>query len=277
MRSQFGAVLLVLAHGFAAPIAGQGLDRASEFTTVDGVSLAYRVVGEGDPLVLLHGFYGTGEDWAAVAGELSISYQLIVPDLRGHGRSTNPTGGFTHRESARDIYALLDHLGIDHFKAVGFSSGGMTLLHMATAQPDRVEAVVLIGTTSYFPDQARELMLGSAPGSVSPSFLEAMAARHGDVERARALLQQFYDFRTSVDDMNFAPPFLATISAQALIVHGDRDPFFSVQVAVDAFSAIPNSYLWIVPNSGHTAFPSDDADREHFVATVLRFLSGSWN
>jgi len=277
MKANACTVLLALSCGLATPAYGQDVGPATETVSTNGVSLAYRVLGEGDPLVLLHGFYGTGADWSAVAPELAATYQLIIPDLRGHGRSTNPTGRFTHRESARDIYALLDHLGIDRVNAVGFSSGGMTLLHMATAQPDRLEAMVLIGATSYFTDQSRELMLGSAPDGVSPGRLEAMAARHGGVEKAQALFQQFYDFRGSYDDMNFTPPLLATIGARTLIVHGDRDPFFPVQIPVEAFRAIPDSYLWIVPNGGHVPFPSAEADRQHFVATMLGFLSGSWN
>ena len=90
--------------------------------------------------------------------ELAEHYQLIIPDLRGHGRSTNPSGAFTHRQSALDVYALLDQLGVKRFKAMGISTGGMTLLHMATQQRDRVEAMVLIGATSYFPEEARAIM-----------------------------------------------------------------------------------------------------------------------
>ena len=277
MRAVGSAVVLTFAYGVAAPIAAQTLGTTAEVVTTDSVSLSYRVIGAGEPLVLLHGFYGTGEDWADVAPELSASYRLIVPDLRGHGSSTNPTHRFTHRDAARDVFALLDHLGIDRFKAMGFSSGGMTLLHMATAQPDRVEAQVLIGAASYFPAQARELMLDNEPGTLPPSFLETLAARHGGVDKAQALVRQFYDFRNSVDDLNFTPPFLATITATTLIVHGDRDPFFPVHVPVEQFRAIPSSFLWIVPNGGHVPFPSSEAERGHFVRTVLGFLSGDWH
>ncbi|MHB0960495.1 MAG: alpha/beta fold hydrolase [Pirellulaceae bacterium] len=68
---------------------------------------------------------------------------MIIPDLRGHGRSTNPTNKFTHRQSALDVCALLDELKIDKFGGMGISTGGMTLIHMATQQPERAEAIVL--------------------------------------------------------------------------------------------------------------------------------------
>src|SRR5436309_5552444 len=120
------------------------------------MQMYYETYGQGDPLVLLHGFFRSGQVWAEFIPKLSKQYQLIVPDLRGHGRTTNPTSQFTHRQSALDVFALLERLGITTFKAMGISTGGMTLLHMATQQPSRVEAMVLIGATIYFPEQARE-------------------------------------------------------------------------------------------------------------------------
>src|SRR5688572_3583082 len=56
-------------------------------------------------------------------------YRVIVPDLRGHGRSTNPGGAFTFRQCAQDVLALLDGLGLDRTKAIGLSMGAKTLLH----------------------------------------------------------------------------------------------------------------------------------------------------
>ena len=63
-------------------------------------------------------------------------------DLRGHGHSTNSESTFTHRKAARDVFLLLEKLGVGHFSAMGMSSGGMTLLHMATSQPERIDSSV---------------------------------------------------------------------------------------------------------------------------------------
>ena len=65
----------------------------------------------------------------------------------------------TFRQSARDVFGLLDQLGIARFKAIGLSFGAKTLLHMATQQRSRVEAMVLVSATPYFPEQARFIML----------------------------------------------------------------------------------------------------------------------
>ena len=268
-----------LAIAFLAPVsaAPQGPQASYDSVHVNGVSLAYRVMGAGEPLVLLHGFFGTGDSWSALFDVLSSSHRLIVPDLRGHGRSSNPTGTFTHRQSAADIFALLDHLGVNRFRAMGFSSGGMTLLHMATTQPNRIETMILVGATSYFPEEARRIIRANAPDSVSAERLEDYASRHGSVEKGEALIRQFNGFQNSFGDMNFTPPLLATIRARTLIVHGDRDPFFPVHIPVEQYQAIPDSYLWVVPNGGHETHPRAPAARRRFTETILEFLSGDWN
>jgi pimeloyl-ACP methyl ester carboxylesterase len=78
----------------------------------------------------------------------------------------------------------------------------------------------------------------------------------------------------SSDDMNFTEPFLATITARTLIVHGDRDEFFPIAIPVQMYSAIPRSYPWIVPNGGH--IPVFGKRASIFQDKALAFLRGEW-
>jgi len=246
----------------------------AHFADVNGIRMYYESYGHGTPLVALHGFGGSSAMWSRFVTDFSKEYRVIVPDLRGHGRSTNPTNQFTHRQSALDVYALLDQLGIRQFKAMGVSTGGMTLLHMATQQPARVEALVWIGATTYFPEQAREIMRHSTVESLTPADWERMRGIHknGD-DQIRALRNEFHNFKDSYDDMNFTPPLLGTITARTLIIHGDRDEFFPVAIPTDAYRAIPHAYLWIVPNGGHVPIIEHAAE---FTKTALEFLRGDW-
>ncbi|MDA1092034.1 MAG: alpha/beta hydrolase [Acidobacteria bacterium] len=247
--------------------------------SVNGIQLHYQRTGHGEPLVLLHGFLGSGDTWSAILGGLDRfgqSYDLIVPDLRGHSGSTNPTGVFTMRQSALDIFALLDELGVGRFRAIGMSGGGMTLLHMATQQPDRVHAMGLISATSHFPAQARTLMRGTTEESQTEEMWSMMRGvhRHGD-DQIRALWRVARGFADSHDDMAFTAETLATITAPTLIVHGDRDPFFPVDIALSMHAAIPRSWLWVVPNGGHLSLVAEGLS-DQFVATAAAFLRGDW-
>ena len=238
---------------------------------VNGIEMTYRVRGTGDPLVLLHGFGGCGLVWDPFIERLAQSYRLIIPDLRGHGGSTNPVGTFTHRQAASDVLALLDQLGHPRVRAMGISTGGMTLLHIATREPERVQAMVLIGATSYFPEEARAIMRMVERDTSPPDRRMQRCLTRGE-SQSRMLRNQFARFQNSYDDMNFTAPFLATIKARTLIVHGDRDEFFPVNIPVEMYRAVPRSELWIVPGGGHV--PIFGPGEAEFVRVVLRFLRG---
>ena len=234
----------------------------------------YEVYGQGEPLVLLHGFTGTSADWALFRADLAQNYQLIIPDLRGHGRSTNPLPNFTFKQAALDVYGLLDQLGIEQFKAIGMSGGGKTLLHMATQQSARLKAMVLISVTSYFPEQARTIMAQMTVENQTEEAWKVMRQRHnGGDEQIRKLWEQGNAFKDSYDDMNFTPPYLSTITAQTLVIHGDRDPLYPINISVELYTAIPHSYLWVVPNGGHIPIFGDLSD--DFLQTVSVFLAAS--
>lgn len=265
----FVNVLFIVPPG-SAQDAGTG-----KTLSINDMQLYYEVVGEGPPLLLLHYFGGCAQHWEPYVEQLAQHYRLIIPDLRGHGHSTNPTGEFTHRQAALDIFFLLDELEIERVQAMGMSSGGMTLLHMATQQPERIATMVLIGATSYFPEQARAIMQQAVPDSMSTAELEDWGAcsTRGD-EQTRELIRQFYQMKDSYDDMNFTPPYLSTITARTLIVHGDRDEFFPVSIPAEMYAAIPEAYLWIIPNGEHIPIFGEHA--EAFIHKALAFLQESW-
>ena len=239
--------------------------------TINGMEMYFEARGRGEPLLLLHGFTGSGADWSLIFADAPEGFQLIIPDLRGHGRSTNPLPEFTHRQAALDVFGLLNHLEIERFKAIGLSAGAGTLLHMATQQPLRAESLVLVSGAPYFPEQARALMAHSGPDNRTAEEWQTMRRRHrrGD-DQIRTLWSQASAFKDSYDDMNFTPPDLSTIKARTLIVHGDRDQLYPVELAVAMLRAIPRSYLWVVPNGGHGPIFGDLAPR--FVETALAFL-----
>lgn len=250
---------------------------------VNGVKIYYEVYGDGEPLVLLHGFTLSHQMWDPFIEDLSETYKVILIDLRGHGRSTNPTERFTHRQSALDIYGLMDEMQIDSFKAMGFSTGGMTLTHMATMDSTRIESMVIMGSTSYFPEETRAILRGISYETIDENWLSLLKKWHPRGEpQIRSLLTQFKNFENTYEDMNFTPPYLSKIKALTLIIHGDRDPFFPVDISVTSYKNIPNSYLWIVPNFGHQGFDTAGQEKDPlwantYLSVVKQFLSGEWD
>lgn len=244
-------------------------------TTINGMDMYYETRGQGEPLLLLHGFFGSHRDWVHLfdLDDLGRSYRLIMPDLRGHGRSANPTETTTHRQGALDVIALLDHLGVERCQAVGTSFGGNILLHVATRQPGRVQAMVQVSSPSHFPDQARAIMGAMTPETRTEEDWRAMRAVHvhGD-EQIRKLWLQANAWKDDHEDLHFTPEKLATIEARTLLVSGDRDPLYPVEIFVDMYRAIPRAWLWIVPGGGHG--PVYGPARAEFARITRTFLGG---
>jgi pimeloyl-ACP methyl ester carboxylesterase len=242
---------------------------------IGDVRLYYEVHGSGDPLLFLHGFTGCGGDWRFLSEDLASRWQIIAPDLRGHGRSTNPAPAFLFRDAARDVRGLLQTLQLARVKAIGISGGGITLMHMAVQDPDCIDSMVLVSAPPYFPDEARAIMRGVTPETQGEAEWAQLRARHpgGDAQITR-LLRQAHGFADSYDDVNFTPELLRQVSADTLIVFGDHDPLYPVRLAFELRAAIPRSYLWVVPNGGHGPVFGEKA--APFLLTAEAFLNGGW-
>lgn len=241
---------------------------------VENATLSVHTRGEGPPLVLLHGFTGCREDWVHLfeMDALAASHRLVMPDARAHGHSTGAPETFSHRRCAQDLIAILDALSIEQCRAIGLSLGGNTLLHAATRAPDRISKMVTIAAPSYFPEQARTIMRSFSEDTRSPEEWEVMRARHprGD-DQIRALWTIARGFAEHHDDMAFTPPLLATIRARTLIVTGDRDPLYPIEIFVEQYRAIPDATLCVLPSGGHEAVFGPAKD--FFVKTALDFLT----
>jgi len=245
----------------------------AERVALNGIEMYYESEGSGEPLLLLHGGTGCQEHWNHAGGDqFAREYMLIKPDARGHGRSSNPGKIITHRQCALDTIALLDHLRIERCRAIGISMGGNILLHLATMKPDRIQAMVLVSAVMHFPEQARTIMAKVPTPDRQPlAEWETMRQRHklGD-EQIAALWEWTRGMKDSHEDMNFTPSSLAQVTAQTLIVYGDRDPLYPVEMGVEMYRAIPGSALWVVPNGSHGPVFFDRAAQ--FAQTALTFL-----
>ncbi|HYK90837.1 MAG TPA: alpha/beta hydrolase, partial [Acidobacteriota bacterium] len=127
--------------------------------------------------------------------------------------------------------------------------------------------------TPYFPAQARPIMR-QYPESLTEQAWELLRRRHpGGDAQIHALLASTRAFADSYNDLNFTTPYLSTIQARTLIVQGDRDPLYPVEISVEMARAIPRSSLWIIPNGGHGPVIGDRWPE--FMKTANAFLRES--
>jgi pimeloyl-ACP methyl ester carboxylesterase len=140
------AVGACLAHAERARAAG--LPKTQTFDS-GGVKIAYSVNGQGEPVVLIHGWLSSaGVNWAlpGTTARLAKDFQVVALDLRGHGQSDKPTEEEAYGpELAEDVLRLLDHLKIEKAHLVGYSMGGIIAANLAARHPERVLSVTLGG------------------------------------------------------------------------------------------------------------------------------------
>ena len=240
---------------------------------VNDVELFYRIGGNGPAILLIHGFSRTGHMWDPFIDQLGERYTVIVPDLPGCGHSTSHPGRFSHRQTARDMFALLDELAVDRIAGIGHSSGAVTLIHMAIQHPDKVEAMVLVAGAHRCPVGAR--------GAIRTLHLEDLPQKHqeylwrfhpGGEPQIRAIMAQFRKQADNYEDFDLSPEHLATIATRTLLVWGDRDPFFPVEFALEMYRAMPNAELWVLPNQGHMAIWQSEEAQAMFPGIVHKFV-----
>lgn len=129
----------------AAPAATQepvAID--SRFAEVNGTRLHYLIAGEGDPVLLLHGYAQTSHMWRPLIAALAKTHRVIAPDLRGFGSSAKPEGGYDKKTMAQDVNALAISLGHRRVGVVGHDIGLMVAYAYAAQYPAQVDRIVLM-------------------------------------------------------------------------------------------------------------------------------------
>jgi pimeloyl-ACP methyl ester carboxylesterase len=219
------------------------------YAKVNDVSLFYTDEGEGSPVLLVHGWSCDGSDWAWQTPALKAAgYRCIVPDLRGHGRSSIPEDGFTPRGYAADLAELIRQLGTGPVVAIGHSMGGATVVALAVEHPECVKAVVPVDSAYGFSEelgpqiegmvagfkspQGHEVALGFAAGTFytasTPAHLPALHARRIAAFDQQVMWKAMHGLALADDAFGLiskSEPYLQRVTAPALSFRaGNQDP-----------------------------------------------------
>jgi pimeloyl-ACP methyl ester carboxylesterase len=110
----------------------------------EGADIFVRWAGKGPVVVLIHGYAENSDSWAPLAADLVKDHTVVVPDLRGIGRSSKPAGGYDKKTQAKDMRAVITGLGFDHTLVVAHDIGNMVAYAYAALYPDKVERLVVM-------------------------------------------------------------------------------------------------------------------------------------
>lgn len=215
---------------------------------VDGIRMYARAGGSGPPVVLVHGFGVSGRYLLPLAEVLAERFSAYVPDLPGHGRSERPTVPHGIAEHTDALSGWLDEVGLERPAFVANSMGCQIVTELAVRQPDRVGPLVLAGPTVDPQKRGgpRQIFAGMRATGREPMSLVALAARDGAVQDLRGLREAA---RSALADR--MEDRLPSIDQPAVVVHGERDAFVSLEWAELVASLLPRGRLVVVSGEPH--------------------------
>ena len=237
--------------------------------SINGTTLYYEERGSGLPVVLMHGFPLDHRIWSAQLDELSGQYRVIVPDLRGFGRSKSNTP-FTMKSLAEDICALLRAINAIPCVLGGLSMGGYVALAFAKEYQNDLRGLMLIDTraeadtaegkagrqkmidlartggSKAVADQMMPKMLAQSTPTDQPAVAQQLrqimeACPPLTIEHALAAMRDREDYTA----------FLPSIAGPTLIIVGQEDAITPPKMAEAMNQQIPRSKLVVIPGSGH--------------------------
>jgi 3-oxoadipate enol-lactonase len=232
--------------------------------------IAYQTLGTGPPVVLLHPFPASHELWLPAAQALVSRYQVILPDLRGHGDSGVGEGPASMEKHASDLARILDHAEVGRTPFAGVSIGGYVLFEFWRRRRGRVAALALFNTKAPSDSpEARSVRLQAAADVLERGtgpFFESMIpkllgkttreSRPDLVDGALRMMHKMSPEKVAQVQRGMAErpdsvPDLKTINVSTLLVTGDEDVLTGPPEADLMRQNIPNSEMKIVRRAGH--------------------------
>lgn len=221
---------------------------------VNGLKMYYEVHGAGQPLVLLHGAFGTAEGWGGILPTLAAKHQVIVVELQGHGHTGDIDRPLSFERMAVDVAALLEQLGIKKADVFGYSMGGGVALALAIQHPDRVRKLAILGATAgatkntYDAETYKQLKSITPETFNFPQVKDPYTRVAPDPSKWPLLVAKIVQMDD--DFKGFAEKDTKGIKAHTLIMMGDHDGV-RPEHAVEMFRLIPNAQLAIFPGGDH--------------------------
>ena len=260
---------------------------------VNGITIAYSDQGAGLPIVFLHAFPLNRTMWAAQEHALSSQFRIITIDLRGHGESDSPLWRYTLDQSADDVRALLDYLGIQQAVFVGLSMGGYILFAFYRKYADCVKGLILADTKAQ-PDteegkngrfQMAQTAYKKGPSAIAdlmiPKLLSPMSiqTKPNLVRQVRAMIEGNQisgiagDLMAMVERLD-SVPLLRQITCPTQIIVGELDQATPPSDAKLMAEQIPHARLAVIPQAAHLA---NIEQPEAFNRIVASFASALGN
>ncbi len=247
---------------------------------VGDISMYYEIYGNGEPLILLHGGFGSSEMMGGMIAAFSKKYRVIAVDSRSQGRTTDSDEKeLSYAQMALDVNGFMDQLKIRKAKFVGWSDGGDIALELALIHPEKIEKAVILGAN--YLGESKGVFLGiDTTWKMNPNdplfakTKKQMAQYFSTYDRLAPDKGRIEASRKKVTDNAFKNPNITlaqlnSIQVPFLVMAGDHD-MFTLEHTISLYQNLPQASLYIVPDATHIS-PFEEPDLVH--SEILRYLA----
>ena len=238
----------------------------------DSPSIAYKIAGQGNPVLFFHGIGGNKDKWVRQIDFFSESNTAIAWDARGYGDSDDYIGPLDFRAFSHDIRRLLDYLDIEKAHLCGLSMGGRIILDFYELYKERVSSLTLVDTfpgfDGSFSDEGRERFIqerrqplveqGKEPADIAPSVVPGLVSPSAPKAVVNELIQSMSklhkdSYVKTIESMTMYKPVadVSQILVPVQIIVGEEDKLTPPSISQNMHEKIADSRLEIIPNAGH--------------------------
>ena len=257
------------------------------------LQLHFREFSEGPPLIILHGIFGSGENWLTVSKKFSEKFRVFLPDQRNHGRSPH-SPDFGYYELVEDLRQFADQRGIEKFFLIGHSMGGKVAMRFAAEFPNRLAGLVVVDIAPRLYQPHHQNVIAGLKAvdiehSQSRAEAEQAMATHIEEEDVRQfLLKNLYRkedgkfawrinlpvLEKAVETIGENPEPIVPVSVPALFVRGANSRYIREEDEAGIRLRFPHAQIATINGAGHWV----QAEKpQEFAALVMDFLQSIEN
>ncbi len=249
-----------------------------------------RIIGEGNPLLILHGYFGNGDNWKSITIKLSDTFQVHLIDQRNHGRSFH-SDEFDYELMVEDLHNYIKHHQLEKVHLLGHSMGGKTAMLFAVEYPELVEKLIVADISPrMYPPHHHDILeaLNSIDFTVQTSRTlvdEKLAELIPEIGVRQFLLKSVYwkekgqlDFRFNLhsliennDEVGVALPSFTVFEGETLFLKGENSGYISSEEEPIINAHFPNNKIVTIKNAGHWLHAENPTDFLNTLESFLKF------
>ena len=246
------------------------------------------ILGEGQPLIILHGFFGMGDNWKTLANKFTEKCQVHVVDQRNHGRSFH-SDEFSYELTVEDLLFYIEHHHLENVHLLGHSMGGKTVMLFAVEYPEKVDKIVIADIAPRFYPPHHHFIIEALNAVdfkkvnsrndidlIFQKYIPELGIRQFLAKNVYRKSKDEFAYRFNLeclsdcfDEVGVGLPPIAQFYGQALFLKGENSGYISNEDEHLIATHFPKSEIKVVKNAGHWLHAENPED---FYNYIIEFL-----